>query len=1061
MKITKLLIFGILFALFLFIGAEDAFAANWYVSRNGSNADGRSWTTAWNEMDRINWSSIQPGDIIYLDGGTSSMTYRVPLTIEKAGSAGNPITIRPAAAMPNAGSLHSGLVIIDAGGSPNNGINLANYVTIDGNVNNQRKIRLQNGRFGVSGTGLTGVTVSFILFNGFDAAMSISNMPPTGTLLFEYNYAENIEGSSLAVGGVGAPLGSRIIRHNYLEARRYDGIAVDSGFDIYGNYLKKTFAETSTHPDGIVTQGGNNRIHHNFIQDFNQYIYLNAILEAGDNQEIWSNVIWQSPNYSMSYGPGINVHPEWKTISNVKIYNNVFRGHGIKFAGGNSISNITIRNNIAASITTESAQISGFNSDYNLFEPGAFFWWSGYTNSFATWKSQSGGDAHSIQVEPLYFDALSGKLWVTANSQAIDKGFTLGTAYQDALSPNTTWPDPGFAVRNGAWDIGAYEYSGSGGGTPTPTTGQCGTTLNACVVGALDDTADSATQYLWQCLGSNGGRDASCNLPRSTSGGGDIYYVATNGSDTNTGTLAMPFRTIRKGMSYLRSGDTLYIRGGEYDEKFENDLPFDNSGATSWSQAITIAAYNSEQVLLKPSSGYRVFTFESLRYAYLILDGLIIDAANISVDAVKISYGSDPLQSSHHIWFKNCVVKNSPGQGILTTGNADWNRFTNCEIYNNGTDDFDHGFYISTDNNIIEQSRIHDNTGWGVQVYDGAGTISNNIVRYSLVYDNTNSGRGAGIGLYSGPGHKAYGNIVWGNKYGISLNYGASGAEVSNNTLYLNGGNPLFDNGVNTTKYNNTLINQDVPNPIPPIPGGGGGGDTGGNQPPSVSITSLANNTTFSLGVPISLTATASDSADSISQIAFYRNGSLFAGGVDTTAPWNYQWSNASAGTYTIYAEATDSRGAVGRSPSITITVGSPSPTPSSCINPSNPPAGSAAPCPALSLSNSTPLSTDQLTITATPAGSYNYIYKTFYISEYLNGAWQWGSPKTFSCSQEVSVYCTTLASFTIPIANLQTASPGIHYIASWDWKWIDSCWKGPEGACGTGKWRVQKFEMK
>ncbi|HEY4495742.1 MAG TPA: hypothetical protein VJC04_00055, partial [Candidatus Paceibacterota bacterium] len=68
----------------------------------------------------------------------------------------------------------------------------------------------------------------------------------------------------------------------------------------------------------------------------------------------------------------------------------------------------------------------------------------------------------------------------------------------------------------GTWDRGAYEYGGSGGGGDvTPViNGQCGTTLNACTAGALSDTADSATQYLWQCVGLNNGSTASCSVQK-------------------------------------------------------------------------------------------------------------------------------------------------------------------------------------------------------------------------------------------------------------------------------------------------------------------------------------------------------------------------------------------------------------------------------------------------------------------------------------------------------------------------------------------------------------------
>ncbi len=65
-----------------------------YVSKLGNNADGRSWATAWSELANINWAAVQPGDVILLDGGATSMTYTTSLSIGKSGVAGKPITIR-------------------------------------------------------------------------------------------------------------------------------------------------------------------------------------------------------------------------------------------------------------------------------------------------------------------------------------------------------------------------------------------------------------------------------------------------------------------------------------------------------------------------------------------------------------------------------------------------------------------------------------------------------------------------------------------------------------------------------------------------------------------------------------------------------------------------------------------------------------------------------------------------------------------------------------------------------------------------------------------------------
>jgi len=98
-------------------------AGTWYVSKNGTNADGRTWNTAWNELSQINWSAVQPGDTILIDGGSTrclppnpniaigqnhvkdrpdlydpnhpcGMRYTSTLEIGKSGTASLPITIR-------------------------------------------------------------------------------------------------------------------------------------------------------------------------------------------------------------------------------------------------------------------------------------------------------------------------------------------------------------------------------------------------------------------------------------------------------------------------------------------------------------------------------------------------------------------------------------------------------------------------------------------------------------------------------------------------------------------------------------------------------------------------------------------------------------------------------------------------------------------------------------------------------------------------------------------------------------------------------------------------------
>jgi len=98
-----------------------------------------------------------------------------------------------------------------------------------------------------------------------------------------------------------------------------------------------------------------------------------------------------------------------------------------------------------------------------------------------------------------------------------------------------------------------------------------------------------------------------------------------------------------------------------------------------------------------------------------------------------------------------------------------------------------------------------------------------------------------------------------------------------------------------------------------------GGGNTG-NKYPTVSITSPANNATFTAGATVSITATAADADGNVTKVEFYNGSTLL--GTSTASPYTYSWANVAAGTYSLTAKATDNSGAATTSSTVTITVG-------------------------------------------------------------------------------------------------------------------------------------------
>jgi hypothetical protein len=91
------------------------------------------------------------------------------------------------------------------------------------------------------------------------------------------------------------------------------------------------------------------------------------------------------------------------------------------------------------------------------------------------------------------------------------------------------------------------------------------------------------------------------------------------------------------------------------------------------------------------------------------------------------------------------------------------------------------------------------------------------------------------------------------------------------------------------------------------------------NQPPTVAITSPANNATFTAAANITITASAADPENQVTRVEFYRGTTLL--GSDTTAPYAFTWAAVPAGTYSLTARAYDAAGLTTTSAAVNITV--------------------------------------------------------------------------------------------------------------------------------------------
>jgi parallel beta-helix repeat protein len=290
------------------------------------------------------------------------------------------------------------------------------------------------------------------------------------------------------------------------------------------------------------------------------------------------------------------------------------------------------------------------------------------------------------------------------------------------------------------------------------------------------------------------------------------YHVVSGGTDAPGCAAATPCGSIKYAASLAGPGDTVLVQAGTYAETFSDEVP----GGTSWALPVTIAAAPGETVIIQPPAGSdRVFTFGADSSRYIVLDGLILDGINTTYDTVKINYGGGG--HAHHIRLVRCEVMNAPRQGILVTDDdpagmlVTGNEFIDLVVHDNGATDFDHGFYISTSENLVEGCEVYRNAGWGVHVYNGTNPgASRNVVRNNRVYDNARAGnRGVGIGIYEGTGTVAYNNLVWGNQIGINLDYTVQDAGAFNNVVFANANEGIVvGSGATGSLIQNNIVYQ-------------------------------------------------------------------------------------------------------------------------------------------------------------------------------------------------------------------------------------------------------------
>jgi hypothetical protein len=243
-----------------------------------------------------------------------------------------------------------------------------------------------------------------------------------------------------------------------------------------------------------------------------------------------------------------------------------------------------------------------------------------------------------------------------------DSGALSATAYDSAGAPvdsaTFAWisTDPGVVEVDAAGGIVARGFG------------------TALVVASASGAADTASVTVLGTVSSSG-----------------AYFVSTAGDDAGPGTEAAPWRTLAYALTRLGPGETLYVRGGTYDEDIRN--PSIQQGRAD--ARITVAAYPGERPVLQ---------------GLLWLEG----PSYWTIDGLNVTWSTDHGATDHMVQMKNGVgwiYENAEiwgarsFSGLLVYGSkagepSDWVVRGNCihDVWTEPTHHIngDHNLYVNT-----------------------------------------------------------------------------------------------------------------------------------------------------------------------------------------------------------------------------------------------------------------------------------------------------------------------------------------------------------------------------
>ncbi|HZH27651.1 MAG TPA: choice-of-anchor Q domain-containing protein [Azospirillaceae bacterium] len=423
--------------------------ATYYVNNAvSSSGNGTSWSSAWKSFANIPWSSVKPGDTIYVSGGSSGRTYTETLNVGASGAAGAPITIAKSTE-----PGHNGPVVID-------GQNSRYYGVV---VNGRNHVEIEN--FSIRNHSEAGVSVKYATAGVVIENNDVYSGDPGGGNARGFD-VRNSSGVVVRNNSYGTPTNT---------AAQTDGIwsSNNNGVVFENNRIVISNSNTNGHSDGIQSYLDYNiTVRNNWIEQANTATTDNHGMWLSDTRnggvlKVYNNVVY-APNLTRDSVVTHWAEPSWAENGTIKLWSNTIYG-GSRAVNLDKTPNAEVKDNIiipaagGVGVHMVNGTVRAGNIDNNLiWAPNGYVASvNGSTKSWSGWQAL-GYDTHGVNADPKFTNLAGKVLTLSSVSPAIDKGIALSEVVVDFLGVKRP--------QGAAYDIGAFETVGTGGGGTDPGT---------------------------------------------------------------------------------------------------------------------------------------------------------------------------------------------------------------------------------------------------------------------------------------------------------------------------------------------------------------------------------------------------------------------------------------------------------------------------------------------------------------------------------------------------------------------------------------------------------------